>query len=463
MSGLADNVRSSPRCRKDATSGDEVSGSACAVSASRLLGLPGASTRRFSSILVLAALAGCGGPAPSATASRTFNLAAVADSDPPPVDTRGLAKRLVARNAAVHEGDLVLVNGGARDIPLLEDLALEIRKVGAQALVELRTERMARGSFDEVPPKYDRLPDEMARHLMGFLTAAITVGGGETDTLFRGIPARRLAARIEARRPAFDLARRRGVRQVWLGNGLYPSEDRARLFGMTKAQLEQVFWRGVDVDYDALQSTGDRVRHLLANAATLHLTHPNGTNLTVRVRGRPVLVSDGVISDGDQRRGGAATSVWLPAGEVFLTPVPGTAEGVVVADRYIYDGQAIEQLRLTFRRGRMVGMSAKTDMADLQAFYAAAPAGKDELGVIDVGINPNITVPEGTSLAAWMPAGMVTLVLGANNWAGGDNHAVSGVNPFLAGTTLTVDGVVLVRNGRLQIPAGPSPVPESTP
>jgi leucyl aminopeptidase (aminopeptidase T) len=407
----------------------------------------------LSTILVVAVLAGCGGLGPRPPVSRTVNLAAVTDSEPPPVDTRRLAKRLVTRSAGIHQGDLVLVSGGARDITLLEDLALEIRRAGAHPLVELQTDRLARASFDEVPAKYDRLPDEIGRHLMGFLSAAIAVGSGETDTLFRGVPARRLAARIEAARPAFDLAQRRGVRQVYLGNGLYPSEDRARVFGMTKAQLEQVFWRGVDVDYDALQSTGDRVRRLLANATTLHLTHPNGTNLTVRVDGRPVFVSDGIISDGDRRRGGAATSVWLPAGEVYLTPVPGSADGVVVADRYIYDGRAIEQLRLTFRRGRMVGMSAKSGMAELQAFYAAAPAGKDELGVIDVGINPNITVPEGTSLAARMPAGMVTLVLGANDWAGGDNRAVSGVNPFLAGSTLTVDGVELVRDGRLRVPA----------
>ena len=46
---------------------------------------------------------------------------------------------------------------------------------------------------------------------------------------------------------------------------------------------------------------------------------------------------------------------------------------------------------------------------------------------------------------------MVTLALGANDWAGGSNHVVSGVVPFLPGTTLTVDGVELVKAGRLQL------------
>ncbi len=47
---------------------------------------------------------------------------------------------------------------------------------------------------------------------------------------------------------------------------------------------------------------------------------------------------------------------------------------------------------------------------------------------------------------------MVTLVVGANDWAGGTNHAVSGVAPFLPGTTLLVDGVPLVKDGRLAMP-----------
>jgi leucyl aminopeptidase (aminopeptidase T) len=397
----------------------------------------------------LLAVAACSRPAASPT-SRTPTLSTAVDSEPPPVDTRSLAQRLVTRSARIHEGDLVLLGGGVRDLGLLEDLAVETRKLGAHALVQVASDRVARRSFDEVPAKYDRLPDEMQRHLMEFVTAAITVDPGETDTLFRGVPAERLAARIEAMRPVMALAQRRGIRQVSLGNGLYPTEERAHSFGMTKPQLEQVFWRGVDVDYDSLQAIGERVRRVLAGASALRLTHPNGTDLTMRVSGRPVFVSDGVISAKDEQRGGAATTVWLPAGEVFLTPVPGTANGAVVADHYSYEGGTIEQLRLEFRNGRMVRMTSKSDMSALRAFYAAAPARKDELGVIDVGINPNISVPEGTTLAAWMPAGMVTVVVGANEWAGGNNQAVSGVSPFLPGTTLTVDGVALVKDGRLQ-------------
>ncbi|MBA3659605.1 MAG: aminopeptidase [Gemmatimonadales bacterium] len=242
---------------------------------------------------------------------------------------------------------------------------------------------------------------------------------------------------------------RRGVRQVQLGNGLYPTEDAARQFGLDRERLAEIFWRGVNTDYGRLQATGERVRLLLASGKELRLTHPNGTDLRVRIAGRPVGVSDGVISPGDERRGGASTAVWLPAGEVYVTPVPRTAEGTAVADRYFFEGGVVEGLRLEFKQGRLTAMTARSGLERLRRFYDAALAGKDELGAVDIGINPDVNIPEHSRMVGWMPAGMVTVAVGENLWAGGNNSSASGVVPFLPGTTLMVEGTPVVREGRL--------------
>lgn len=403
-------------------------------------------------LLATLPLAACHGRGADDVRESSASLSAVViDSAAPAPDTRELARRLVTRSARIREGDLVFLTGGAGDLSLLEDLAIESRKTGAHALVTVHSDGLGRREYEEVPAKYDGRTDEMVRHLTGFLTAMFFIESDPTDTALAGIPPTRITSRIEAMQPVMELAQRRNIRRVTLGNGLYPTAERARLFGMTQAALADLFWKGVNVDYDALQATGEKVRSLLAGGREVRLTHPNGTDLTFRITGRPVFVSDGVISAEDERRGGAAANVWLPAGEVFLAPVRGSASGVVVADRYTWQGRTIERLRLEFREGKLTAMSAGSDMAALQAYYDAAPAGKEELGVLDVGINPNVAIPEGSTLAAWMPAGMVTLGLGANEWAGGTNHAVSGVVPFFPGTTLTVDGVELVKDGQLKL------------
>jgi leucyl aminopeptidase (aminopeptidase T) len=98
--------------------------------------------------------------------------------------------------------------------------------------------------------------------------------------------------------------------------------------------------------------------------------------------------------------------------------VPGTAEGVVVADRDFYQGERIEGVKLEFKGGKLTSMTAKSGLEPLRARYDAAGPGKDALGVIDLGINPNLRPPADSRIHAWSRAGMVTVVVGNNIWAG---------------------------------------------
>ena len=53
---------------------------------------------------------------------------------------------------------------------------------------------------------------------------------------------------------------------------------------------------GVDIDYAQLQQTGEELRRVLAKGKAVRITAPNGTDLRVRIAGRPAYVSDGIIS-----------------------------------------------------------------------------------------------------------------------------------------------------------------------
>jgi leucyl aminopeptidase (aminopeptidase T) len=120
-----------------------------------------------------------------------------------------------------------------------------------------------------------------------------------------------------------------------------------------------------------------------------------------------------------------------------------------VADRLFYQGDRIEGLRLELKNGRMVGMTAKSGLEALEKYYAVAGAGKDVFSVVDIGINPGIEVPESGPVNVWARAGAVTVVVGNNVWAGGDNRVNFGINPEIANATLEVDGTALVKDGKL--------------
>jgi aminopeptidase len=363
-------------------------------------------------------------------------------------DYRPVAEKVVGQNAGVREGDVVWLFGRDEDLPLLEDLAVEARKRGGAPLVTVGTERLQRRMYDEVPAKYDTVPHEGNLKLAGVVDVVIGTESGEQRTL-KGVPAERMEARSRADAPFLTLMRKRGVRAVLLGNGLYPSAERAEQFDISRRDLAEMLYGGLEVDYTQLQRTGETMRQVLAAGKEVHITAPNGTDLRARIAGRPAYVSDGIISAEDRRRGGPATSVWLPAGEVYVIPVPGSAEGVLVTDQDFFRGERIEGLRLEFKQGRVTAMSAKSGLEALMAEYDAAGRGKDALGVLDFGINPGLKLPANKPIHAWSRAGMVTVAVGDNAWAGGDINAGFGIAPYLLNGTVAVDGRVVIQDGKL--------------
>lgn len=366
------------------------------------------------------------------------------------IDLGEIARRLVSQSARVKEGEFVHINGGVRDLELLEDVAIATRRLGAWPLVTLSSDRMTRLMYDDVPASFDDQRPELAVRMVGLFPVNINIAFSENDRVLEGVPPERIAAQGEAAQPVADLAREFNVRTINLGNDFYPTKQRAAMFGISRDELTEIFWAGVNVDYEELRKTGLVVKRVLDAGSTLRITNPNGTDLTVQLGGKDVLVSDGVVSVEDERLGGAATTVWLPAGEVFIAPLAGTAEGVVVADHFFFQGHRIEGLRLEFVEGKLASMRADKGLAIVQALYEVAGEGRDQFAVVDIGINPNIQVPPGSDMVGWVPAGMVTVGVGNNAWAGGANNVNFSIYPFLPGSTVDVDGTVVVDGGELQ-------------
>lgn len=246
--------------------------------------------------------------------------------------------------------------------------------------------------------------------------------------------------------------RRCHVRQVEVGNGLYPTAWRAQRFSMSEEELTRTFWEGVNVDYSSLATRADQVKGVLGGGNDIHITDANGSDLKVRVQGRPIYSSDGIISREEAQKGGAASNVYLPAGEVYVTPVPGTAEGKIVRPREYFQGREIQNLTLTFVRGKLTSLTGSgPGFEPLKALYDAAGAGKDLFGFVDLGINPNVKLPANSAVGTWVPAGTVTVGVGNNIWAGGDNKTPYAYVVSLPGTTVTLDGKPIVDKGELKM------------
>ena len=144
----------------------------------------------------------------------------------------------------MKQGDLVLIFGSDEDLPLVEDIAVEVRKQGASSLVSVGSNRLSRRMYDEVPAKFDSQTPAMMMQLAGIVDVIINTEAGEGRTL-QGVDPKRIAAQGKAFAPVASLMQKRGVRTVALGNGLYPSAERAEQFGISREELADMMYGGI--------------------------------------------------------------------------------------------------------------------------------------------------------------------------------------------------------------------------
>ena len=406
-------------------------------------------------IVVLAcfALAACQAPSSQPGNSPVANTSTANKADAPKTtastDLKSLAAKVVNQSAAVKEGEIVFVNGSARDMELLENIVIEVRKVGGHPLLSLESEKMTKSSFSEVPEKYDTQEPKLGMALSKMANVSINVDGGATENLLADIPPARIAARAKANAPVGEEFRKNKVRNVNIGNDLYPTEWRAKRFDMAVDAFAKLFWEGVNIDYTGLQATGEKARAALAGKE-MEITHPNGTSLKVSLDSKPAYISDGIISADDVANG--ALDVYLPAGEAAVITAAGSGTGKFVIEKDYFQGKEMHNVVLNFENGKLTSMTGEGDgFAAMKASYDAFGEGKDLLSYVDIGINPNYTLSPASKLGNWVSAGMVSVGTGNNTWAGGTNNSTGAVGGHLAGCTVKVDGKVVVENGVLKI------------
>jgi leucyl aminopeptidase (aminopeptidase T) len=85
------------------------------------------------------------------------------------------------------------------------------------------------------------------------------------------------------------------------------------------------FIRTVPIDYAELQRRCAAIKQTLDKAEKVHVTAPGGTDITIGLRGREAKSDDGNFSL-------PGTGGNLPAGETFISPENGTANGRICFD-----------------------------------------------------------------------------------------------------------------------------------
>ena len=210
----------------------------------------------------------------------------------------------------------------------------------------------------------------------------------------------------------------------------------------------EIFMETMGIDYTLVKENCEKMRQVLDGAKVVEVTSPIGTKLTLSIEGRKILVDNGILHD----KGAFGN---LPAGEVFVAPVEGTAEGVIVCDGSIAGiGVLKSPVKIEVKGGYATNIIGGAEAEQLKkALESAPPQYKKEaynIAEFGVGCNHGARIV-GNVLEDEKVYGTVHIALGDNSTIGGKTVAGIHLDCVLSKPTLKVDGKELIIDGKWRI------------
>jgi 2,5-dihydroxypyridine 5,6-dioxygenase len=214
---------------------------------------------------------------------------------------------------------------------------------------------------------------------------------------------------------------------------------------LTQWRDDMLIRGGIEADFPAIAPICRGLAAVFEQGATLRVTAPGGTDLTMDIRGRRGNALTCMVQPGDFSP--------VPTVEANVSPVEGTANGRIVADvsvPYADIGVLAEPIVAEVRDGRIAtidgGAQARRLQEVLDGFGDPLVYNIAEYGM---GLNPLARVT-GCMLEDEAVAGTAHIGIGTSITLGGTVKAACHYDLLLWHPTVEVDGRIVARDGRLE-------------
>ncbi|NLJ61544.1 MAG: aminopeptidase [Firmicutes bacterium] len=214
----------------------------------------------------------------------------------------------------------------------------------------------------------------------------------------------------------------------------------ASMPGITKDSMI----RTLTVDYSRIAGLSEKVAHIMSVGKSARITAPRGTDITMSLEGRKSQPDTGIYHmSGDFGN--------LPAGEAFIAPVEGTAEGMLVVDGAMSGVGALEDaIHMKVEAGYVTEITGGPGARILEE--SIAHLGKPARNIAELGVGTNDrAIITGKVLEDEKVLGTVHIALGKNVGFGGTCDVPVHLDGIILQPTLVVDDIVVIRDGVLQV------------
>jgi len=221
----------------------------------------------------------------------------------------------------------------------------------------------------------------------------------------------------------------------------------------------EMFFTSMQVDWHALAERTGQLATAVNRATDILVETPNGTRMRFGKQGRTARGDDGLLT-------APGSFGNLPAGEVYLAPVEGTSEGVMVIE-YGTTRKLANPLELTVRGGIVTDIRGDDPLRGVLERKFTESDKNRNIAELGIGTNDRAKRPDNI-LEAEKILGTIHIALGDNSGFGGTVQTPFHEDYVFYRPTLTVineagERSVLLRDGILSREAGGEPPANATP
>ena len=294
-----------------------------------------------------------------------------------------LAKVLVHYSLHIKKGDWVRIEGSAVAQDLIRAAFIEVLKAGGNPMTRLGLPRLGHDFYTLASPAQLKFIAPTASLETDQLDASLSIWAGWNSKEFSGIDPKKMAVSQAANKELFDryLKRIASGSLKWCGT-LFPNYSSAQDAEMSLSEYEDFVYRAGNLDkrdpvaeWQKVSRAQAKLVRFLGILKTIRIVGPD-TDLAFNVAGRKWINCDGHEN--------------FPDGEVFTGPVENSAEGRI---RYsfpaVHGGREVENVRLTFKNGKVVEAKADKGQDYLNAMLDS-DAGARFVGELAFGTNYSI-------------------------------------------------------------------------
>jgi leucyl aminopeptidase (aminopeptidase T)/transposase len=361
---------------------------------------------------------------------------------------RGSARVILREYLRVRAGERVTIEAWTESLAYGNAFVLESLRLGARPLLLYQDEPTYWAATTEVPPRALAALGDHRKAALERTDAFVTFFGPSDRERFHSLSRATRVRLSEYEDSLYQAAARAGARSVQMAIGRV-SQASARMYGIDHDGWEQELLDASLVDPKELRTRGRRLARKLASGRELRIVHPNGTDLRLRLRGVPPVLSDGTVDR--PTAAGNWSLVTLPAGVVSVAVEESFAEGTFRANVRSSGGLSdsvgdFSGGRWSFTSGRLSGFRYDVGQELFSQSYGRAREGRDRPASVSIGLNERIA---SAPLLEDQGLGTISMHLGRNEQVGGRTRSDWWAWLFLRGGDLLVDGTPLVRGGTI--------------